>query len=280
MYTRKNKIDDKLATNMFNWVRNINDYAPAERKNLSPVKLPFGIAFLTGVDPYMHSFLYSNAHIKLMESQKFAKTCIPLLDRRIYDMIENVQTDKPKGNLQKKEEFAPVMDSLFEVHAPFQQEIIKTRIDLTENDSVLEIGSATGNLTVKLAKNAERILGIDENKFYNKIAIKKAKSMGLHNCEFSTREYPYDVGEFDYVVCFGVNAGETYQNFRGHDFPADKIILGGFTNSIFPYTKKEKGERKKSFKDFQKRYSVKTSLEKIEEIGDKMSIEVIHLKKL
>ncbi|MCK5414121.1 MAG: class I SAM-dependent methyltransferase, partial [Thermoplasmata archaeon] len=74
-------------------------------------------------------------------------------------------------------------------------------------DSVLEIGAGTGNITLHIAPHVRSIVGVDLSAEMVQVARKKCSSMGLSNVEFQVGdayELPFEDGTFDKVVCVNV----------------------------------------------------------------------------
>ena len=105
--------------------------------------------------------------------------------------------------------------ALYENIAEFYDEIFplkQTRLDfidsfLKNNSSILDIGCATGELALALAKKRHQVEGIDLNENMIKLAREKAERLGL-NTEFLIKDMTkigsdFNPASFDAVLCFG-----------------------------------------------------------------------------
>lgn len=105
--------------------------------------------------------------------------------------------------------------ALYENIAKFYDEIFplkQTRLDfidsfLKNNSSILDIGCATGELTLALTEKGHQVVGIDLDEKMIELAREKTKRLGL-NTEFFIKNMTkigedFSPASFDAVLCFG-----------------------------------------------------------------------------
>ncbi len=165
------------------------------------LSLPLATSAMIHTDDYVKNRYMTGAFYRsIIKSKSFedlAKDYMKSKLRRIHEkkIDFSVVDSDPK--------FSPIYDMLFEYDSEVQYHIVKEHLDMKSSDSILEIGSSTGNLITKLAKHVKKAVGIDVSQAYNSYAAEKALGLGLKNCEFVTGEYPADLkDEFDYAVSF------------------------------------------------------------------------------
>jgi len=242
---------------------------------LGEVILPFCSALLVKEDPWAMHYLHSDAHRKLMESEKFSDSIRPLCMWYIKKCLER---SKEKIILDDLNLYVPVYEKLFDVHAPIEYEAVKRVLKPKKNETVLEIGFATGNLSHLLAKDVKEVTGIDKHKSYVKYAMRKAKKLGLENCRFVHADYPCKIKDFDYAVAFNVTFSS--EKFRNHVFPSDEALIGVTVNRATNEGIKNMDEEiRKAVANFKNNYDVQIRQENPEELGKFMNLVLIHMNK-
>jgi len=244
-------------------------------------RLPFCSAFVlkTGPGASGARFLaYSDAHRKVIESKEFADLAKPYVKWGIKKMKRGheIGVHEIEVYLDDLSLHTPISDRLFKVHAPFEYNIIQKYLNPKRNETILEVGCLTGRLSMMLAKEVRKVVGIDRSRPYIKTAKKRAKNLGLRNCRFINARYPHDFSErFDYTIMFQVPFGG--KEFRDHLFPSEEVLIG----ELFSSRTKEIEEvwKRKTESNFRKNYKIRLSQENFEEMGNNMYFIVAHLER-
>lgn len=103
-------------------------------------------------------------------------------------------------------------------YSPAQKDLVVTSLEDPEAASILEIGCATGSLTLELARTCSEVTGIDIDASMIARAQEKAGMIGsgsrILQMDMLTIEDKFSPGSFDAVCCFGntlVHLGERAQ---------------------------------------------------------------------
>lgn len=83
-----------------------------------------------------------------------------------------------------------------------QLSFINNSSPILELDSILEIGSATGNLTELLFSKTKNVTGIDLNSDFISLAAKKNTQISYKNINMLDIDN-YWINSFEKIVCFG-----------------------------------------------------------------------------
>lgn len=99
------------------------------------------------------------------------------------------------------ESICEVYDYIFPTNIN-QLSFINNSSPILELDSILEIGSATGNLTELLSSKSKNITGIDLNSDFISLAAKKNTQISYKNINMLDIDN-YWINSFDKIICFG-----------------------------------------------------------------------------
>jgi len=241
---------------------------------LGSLKLPFCSAVLVSYDSWTRHFAYSNAHRRLIESRQFAGS-IKSFTRWL---INNILSGYKEFDLDELSLYGSIYEKFFEVHAPIQYDAVQRFLNPKKNQTILEIGCATGNLSHRLANDVKEVTGMDSSKTYLKRAIKRAKKLGLRNCKFINATYPYNLSrKFDYTIIFNLSLeGEKYMD---HLFPSKEVLYGAFLGGEDELIIKTSRRVRKIIHNFEKNYEILLKTETPEEIGEILPLTLMHMKR-
>jgi hypothetical protein len=174
--------------------------------------LPFGAAYIITNDGMLSSFVYSQSHFDLFGSPEFAEIAKPYA-RRVIEATCPFYADKEKT-------FVPVYEAMFECHVDKQYALAKELLGPSGKERVLEVGCASGNLALRLAKDVGHITAVDVSEAFIERANQKKKEAGIEGVDFLAKKYPFEVKEdFDCMIMFGMPP-------EPGRIPASKAVIG------------------------------------------------------
>ena len=242
---------------------------------LGAVRLPFCSTMLIRGDSWARHLIYSDAHRRLLKSKEFADSIKPFTRWSINKMLDGFEgtVDVDKISL-----YRPIYEKLFSVHAPIEYDAVHKFLNPKKDETILEIGCATGNLSHLLANDVREVTGVDGSKPYIKYARKKAKKLGLKNCRFINAVYPCNLGKYDYTIAFNMHFGT--EEFKNHLFPSKEVLIGGFIgNARAEQIEDGWNKVRKTIDNFEKNYEIQVKQENLEELGEFMSFALLHMKR-
>jgi ubiquinone/menaquinone biosynthesis C-methylase UbiE len=108
-----------------------------------------------------------------------------------------------------------------EVYEAFSQIEMKPDVIATLNDRfhfarkrIADIGSGTGASTIKLAKVAQSVVGVEIEEAMNAIALSKAQAMGIKNVQFrlgDAEHIPLEDCSVDVAIAVTIGGGDIYK---------------------------------------------------------------------
>jgi len=238
------------------------------------IDLPFCIAGLVCLDDWIKFlFLNNNAHRRLIESIEFAELAKQTMRSAIKK--PKIVNGKYEVYLRDNKFWPLIWWKLSEIYAPLQYNLVKRVLHPTKNNTIFEIGCATGNLTVRCARDARSVMGVDNSKYLIERAEKRKEKLGLKNCRFVYDEYPcYLRQKFDYTIAF--NTSFVKEKFYDHIFPSREVLIVNFVSN----DSKEAEEvlKNQGLSNFEKNYRIETTKETWKELGERLYIAVNHLE--
>jgi len=178
--------------------------------------LPFPVAYILMNDKVLNQMTYSERHFDLFTSPDFVEIAKPYA----RTMIEATEP----SNMDDEKTFVAVYEAVFDCHADCQYDIMKRLLKPRGKETVLEVGCASGNLTVKLARDVGHVTAVDTSEVFIERAKQKGKEAGADNVDFLVKRYPFDVKEdFDYMIAFGCP-------LEPGRIPASKAVIGAFND--------------------------------------------------
>lgn len=233
--------------------------------------MAFTSAMMVHVDEWlsnMYSFNMNVADFMLTdEFNSLAKPVVKMAAQKCYE-----------GKLLSHEEspdYPALYDRVHNVFVGTQYNIVKSHLGIKKSDSVLEIGSASGGLSMMLARDAGEVLGVDIYKNSVDYANKKAKEIGLHNCSFVSGSYP-EVPDrpFDCVVGFSVSPMNLVK--RPETMP-ERALIGRWGSCNLGEYDREFASRIKGLSKF---YDVHRRVERLPTWDKKTFVEYLVMTKL
>lgn len=112
---------------------------------------------------------------------------------------------------------------------------------ITSSDTVIDMGSGWGNLTIKLSEKAKRVIGIEPNRKNIDTAKRRIEEKGINNVEFikGTFENPKCNKKVDLIFSSLVfhqvkyrNKKKALKNVNKMLNVGGKLILCGYINAI------------------------------------------------
>jgi SAM-dependent methyltransferase len=229
--------------------------------------LPFPVAYILTNDKVLNQLTYSKRHFDLFTSPDFVEIARPYA----RTMIEATGP----SNMDDKKTFVAVYEAVFDCHADCQYDIMKRLLKPSGKETVLEVGCASGNLTIKLARDVGHVTAVDTSEAFIERARQKGKEVGVDNVDFIVKRYPFDVNEdFDYMIAFGCP-------LEPGRIPASKAAIGVFNDKRD--TNKECARFCKSVmlsaKKFDKFRKAEIVREEWPSIGNVMETVVLYMEK-
>ncbi len=86
----------------------------------------------------------------------------------------------------------------------YASSLVDRIVEDVTGETILEVACGTGLVAQEVAKQHEKVCGVDISPQMIKEALKKVKEKGIRNVEFSVKDayaLPFDDGMFDTVIC-------------------------------------------------------------------------------
>jgi len=117
-------------------------------------------------------------------------------------MQDNIRVGKERKYWDK---YAPRYDRGIEKYWKFYPVLVdKISQDVEIGNTVLEVATGTGLISLKVAERAVRVYAVDISPLMIEEVKKKTEEKGIENVEFSVHDaysLPFDEGMFDVVIC-------------------------------------------------------------------------------
>ncbi|MDR2873174.1 MAG: class I SAM-dependent methyltransferase, partial [Methanobrevibacter sp.] len=146
----------------------------------------------------------------------------------------NYKDAHKKGHQHKKTWNDNAKDfNLWEKHDDYPEKLVNN-MELDKNDSVLDLGSGTGSVTMKIASKVKKVIAVDNYKNMLDFLEKKANSAGIKNIEYVEADINdislESIGNYDVVIASRSIAG--IKDVKNRFIEFDKIANKGVYFSL------------------------------------------------